>query len=304
MPRPLSEDGGRRFIVGKEPGDARVEYEEGRRTFVSGEKAGDTRVEPREAERKETPPITVYYLRHGESSSDKTDPLRGLTEKGVEQVQEAIRRVSKEIEDKDTQIKLYSSGSERTRQQCIVAAEILHNAGFNNITIDENSLPQKGGERAQELGLHVEGPGVAKRVSELHAPKDYMAKLRQLESETGIGAVIHWMMDENLPEGAESAKQKAEVVENAVDITNRWAQHMKRDMEKGRDVRPMVALVFGHASALTAYGARAFEMNPGKLGEIENAEGIKMNFSGIAGQKPELQPFGDEIEKKVEKKAA
>ncbi len=273
--------------------------------------------EEREGERQENP-ITVYYLRHGESSSDKTDPLRGLTEKGIAQVQTAIERITKEIKNPSTQIRLYSSGSERTREQCIVAAQVLHRAGFNNITIDENSLPEKKvelqegnvrfgsilekDERAHayeeliaELSLHREGPGVARRIGELKAPKDYMAKLRSMESETGIGAVVHWLRDPQVPEGAESSEQKAEIIENAIEIASRWAQHMKK-----QDSKPVMALVFGHSSALTAYGAKVFGWGNEELEEIENAEGLKINFSGVPSDAPKIEPYGEKIESKVD----
>lgn len=277
--------------------------------------------EIREKEKTENP-ITVYYLRHGESSEDKTDPLRGLTEKGISEVREVVQRIAQEITDKNTQVRLYSSGSERTRQQCIVATKILREAGFTDITIDRNSLPGKkvefvsegvrftsileGEEKekgqkelVEKLGLKVEGPGVARRIAELKAPKEYMAKIRQLEKDTGIGAVIHWMMDKDLPVGAESYKEKAGIVEEAVETTNRWAQHMKKTGSK-----PFVAFTFGHASALTAYGTKAFEMDKDeesfkKFGEVENAEGLKVSFSGEAGSKPEIKPFGEVIEQKA-----
>src|SRR3989338_1868777 len=248
--------------------------------------------EEREGEVKENP-ITVYYLRHGESSADKNDPLRGLTEKGIIQVQMAIDRVAKELKDSKTRVRLYSSGSERTREQCIVAAQLLRDRGFTEITIDENSLPEKKVEleeghvqfgrilekdeiaRVQqelidELSLHQEGPGIARRIGELKAPKDYMAKLRAMESETGIGAVVHWLKDTQVPEGAESSEQKAGIIENAIKIASRWAEHMRKQNSK-----PVVALVFGHSSALTAYGAKVFEWSDEELEEIENAEGLK-----------------------------
>jgi broad specificity phosphatase PhoE len=278
-----------------------------------------------EEEIKSENPITVYYLRHGETTEDKTDPLRGLTEKGIKQVEEAIQEIIKEIPDKKIQIRLYSSGSERTQEQCIIAAKILKEAGFTDVTIDQNSLPGKRVEftpegikftsilereekdieqkkLVEELGLKVEGPGIAKRIAELRAPKEYKKKLRELEEETGIPAVIHWMMDKNLPPGTESAEEKAKIIETAIEITNRWAQHIKK-----RGSKPIVALVFGHASALTAYGAKAFGMDKDKeslkkFGEVKNAEGLKIIFSGIAGKGPEIEPFGKVIEEKVKKK--
>lgn len=270
-------------------------------------------------------PITVYYLRHGESSEDKNDPLRGLTDKGREQVRGAIRRAAGEIKDKNSQIRLYSSGSERTRQQCIVAAEILKEAGFADITIDNNSLPKKEAtftsdgvkfERildekdkeeaqrklAETMGLAVEGYGVAKRIAELKASKDYKNQIRALEKETGTPAVIHWLMDRNLPEGTESAPQKAEVVTKAIEITNRWAQHMKQKNEQ-----PIVAFAFGHSSALTSFGLKTFGMEdePERIkafGEVENAEGLKVSFSGEVGSKPEIKPFGQTIEQRASQK--
>ncbi|MBI2444167.1 MAG: phosphoglycerate mutase family protein [Candidatus Magasanikbacteria bacterium] len=276
----------------------------------------------REQERRPENFITAYYMRHGESSSDKNDPLRGLTDKGIEQVRKAVERVASEIPDKNSQIRLYSSGSERTRQQCIVAAAVLRDANFTNITIDANSLPEKRAEltgkgvrftkilsgdelkEAQaatiaQLGLRQEGPGIGKRIAELKAPKEYPTKLRGLEADTGISAVVHWLTDKEVPAGAESRAQKAATVAKAVEIANRWAEHMRRAAEKGKEVKPMVALAFGHSSALTAYGADVFGWQGEELAEVENAEGLKIDFSGIADETPRIQPFGEKIEAKV-----
>ena len=45
-------------------------------------------IDPRESREteKERPNLTVYLMGHGESEEDKTNPNRGLTEKGKEQV--------------------------------------------------------------------------------------------------------------------------------------------------------------------------------------------------------------------------
>jgi len=152
------------------------------------------------------------------------------------------------------------------------------------------------------MGLTIEVPGIAKRIAELKASKDYKNQIRALEKETGTPAVIHWLMDRHLPEGTESAPQKAAVVEKAIEITNRWAQHMKSVGSK-----PIIAFTFGHSSALTSYGLKAFEKDADpdqikEFGEVENAEGLKVSFSGNAGSKPEIKPFGKVIEQKAGQK--
>lgn len=261
-------------------------------------------------------PITAYYLRHGESSEDKTDPLRGLTEKGIAQVEEAIRRVAGEIKDKNAEIRLFDSGSERTKQQCIVAARVLKDAGFSNLVMDMASLPQKRAEVSEggvRFGSVLEGdaltrghaelaerlgfkPGwsIKELIAELRATPEYMKKIRTLEKETGISAVVAWLMDKEIPEGVETPEQKARMIEEAIARAAQLAEGM-REIKS----RPVVALVFGHASALTSYGTKAFALDPSKAGEVENAEGVKVGFSGIAEQASKVEPFGQEIEKMV-----
>lgn len=264
-------------------------------------------------QREPSPQLTVYYLRHGESSEDKTDPLRELTEKGKRQVLEAVDGISDTI-DLSTPVRLYSSGSERTRQQVLVAAWLLHSKGFENITIESGAVPKKeilisgsdisfGAKREREemtdeekkqlsrqLGIQITGPGIQKRIGELKAPKEYMKSLRDREAETGIGAVVHWLTDEQYPQGTESPADKVAVLEEAVESTQKLAERMKR-LER----EPVVAFVFGHSSALTAYAQDKLGFDPARFGEVENVEGLKMEFTGSG--KPTIEPSGRHIEK-------
>lgn len=277
--------------------------------------APETGVREVEQEQGGEPMISVYYLRHGESSEDKTDPLRGLTEKGKQQVLEAVDQISSEFTDPKQQIRLYSSGSERTQQQTMVAAWLLHQKGFTNLVVEQSSLPQKelsvtedgisfGAKRDHEwsddekkallpsLGIRViEGSGGVKgRIGELKAPKEYMASLRASEAETGVPAVVKWLTDTEFPQGAESPDDKVRVLDEAITQADRIAGKLKE-----KNAEPFTAFVFGHSSALTAYAQEKLGFDPLQHGEVENAEGISLKLSGDG--KPVLSPLGPEIEK-------
>ncbi|MBU1039199.1 hypothetical protein KKC17_03190 [Patescibacteria group bacterium] len=268
---------------------------------------------------KEQPNITVYLIRHGESGKDKTNPKRGLTDKGREQVKETITNIAKQIisdEQSDfkdwnnkqayaevlqkslDKIKLFirDSKTDRTCEQDWVMNDTLIELGARPDQID---LPKSAYEWKGENIPTEAGPGVEKRLKGIqgieHEP-DFRKKLGDTSYQEKLGAkdeIVAWALtpDDEIPTAVETKSQmlKRKNIDMAkVEKIADWLSN------KGQEKR-IVYIANSHASMTSLIVADELNIPLEKVGEVENAEGVRLDFYGQ--NKKKAKPVGKNIEK-------
>lgn len=268
---------------------------------------------------KEMPHLTVYLLRHGESGKDKTDPKRGLTDNGENQVKEAFSKILDQIlaeenpdfEDWDNpeakkealskalqniEIHLRDSGTDRTFQQEWIEKEMLDDLG-----VEEVYIPKAAYEWKEEVPPPTAGPGIKKRlrgVGGLSEQPEFRKLIDNPEYQKKVGAtdaLIAWALtpEDEIPKGVETRRQMVERYKKDLASVNRVAERLEKYPKR------VVVVANSHASIITVAASAEFGIPMERLGEVENAEGIRMDFYG--GDKAyKVQPVGEKIEKKVE----
>lgn len=283
--------------------------------------------EHREGE-KERPNLTVYLMRHGETETDKSKPNRGLTEHGQEQVREnfngiidqLIQEEVPEFRDFDdpekrkaaavqafskVEMHLAESGTDRTQEQVWLERGILIDMG---VPPEDLHLPKSTYEWAVKNGK-IEampedgGPGVKRRlagVGGMDSAKEFRKKISNPEYQAQIGAtdeIIAWAKtpDDEIPEGVETRNQ----MEARLQSDLGKVEHVASKRLNGRPKRT-VYVANSHASILTLAASSELNAPIEQVGEIENGEGLRLDFYG-EGKAHTAQPFGKNTEAKFQR---
>lgn len=292
---------------------------------ISPEKLSNLNRESREAENKRSN-LTVYLMRHGESEPDKSKPSRGLTEKGIQEVTENFNGIINQIikdelpsfNDFDNpeerkkaaleafakvELHLADSKTDRTMEQAWLQKKILTELG---IKPEDLYLSKATYEWAQKQGLiekipESAGPGIKKRVAGvggLDRAPDFRRKIDSPEYKQKVGAqdgLIAWALtpDDEVPEGVENRSQMKERLHNDLDKVEHVSQKRLNDYP-----RRVVYMANSHASIATLAASSELKVPIEKLGEVDNAEGLRFDFYG-PGKSHTTQPFGKNLEAKV-----
>ena len=255
--------------------------------------------------------ITVYLLRHGETTSDKTDPRRGLTEKGKEQAQKAALRIAQEIiqttsPKKVIELRGYDSGVFRANQTLIEIAKILTEKSFRiylpystqELAEDKFSL-----EEMKKKGLiYGEGPGIKPRIRNMILPDEAKKEIVKKAKEKGEEPVVTLLTTSpaKLKEmGIETPEEIFQRIEEGVKITEKLAHRLG----KGESPRKIIVIATSHGGTLEGYLTQKFNLDPKTLGEIPNCEGIRLDFPGNLQEEVKISLWGDEMEKRAQEKS-
>lgn len=271
-------------------------------------------------EKMELPKFTLYIMRHGQSNENKSDPNRGLTETGQTQVRESFTRLLDEVlaeempefNDWDNaeakkaaiariapklEFHLRDSGTYRTIQQEWLEAKILNEMGITDFYLPKAAYDWKGEKPPEKAG-----PGIAKRlkgVQGLDKSPNFRKLIGDKEYQKKVGAIDEitaWALtpDEEIPSGVESRQQMVEryggdlAKLQKITQSRRISQYPKR----------IIVVANSHASIITLSASEELNIPLTELGEIENAEGLRLNF--YSGSKPyEVKPFGEKTETKA-----
>lgn len=285
--------------------------------------ANPEQLSPREFKEveKERANLTVYLMRHGESGKDKTDPKRGLTDKGRQEVrtnfaeiinqlireevpdfnkwddpkakQEALKKALGKVE-----IHLADSGTDRTLEQVWVEQEELEKMGVKpeDLFITKKAYQWKGREIPQTAG-----PGVERRlkgVKGIEKHPEFRKKIGDLEYQKKLGIsdeLVAWALtpEDEIPEGVENRRQMEERMNTDLQRVSQIAQgHRLEDYPKR-----VVYVANSHASIITLAASSKFNVPMEKLDGVGNAEGMRFDFYGDGKQ--EYRPFGPKLEEKL-----
>lgn len=250
--------------------------------------SGESRPGVEEEKERETPVLTVYILRHGETEEDKTKPNRGLTETGLKQLRESAQLIAEELDPTRDIIQLYEAGTPRTKASNQIIAEILSQRGFKFF---EPLRMDKGGHVLEE-GVKTTteiNQGVYHRLKYPHQSESDAKKYRDdamirermtVPADIKDTRLLAWYLlsesGELDPEsvGPEaSAKRIQEGVNNTTKLIPRLAKQL------GPDQR-IVTLININAPQLDAFitsktGRDALQRHGG----VENAQGFKLDFN-------------------------
>lgn len=250
---------------------------------------------------REQPVVTAYVLRHGETTKDKLDPMRGLTEKGAEQVDEAAERLISELDSSSDIIQIMDSGNHRANVTVMRIAEKLKEAGFKFF---EPIKTDKGGNVVEPGVKTKEDPNSRsyKKIGAANFTKEIKMKLSDpaLHAELGIPdsipdkRIATWFA----AEWGEGAEKPAEVVDR-----------VKQGMQETQKKLPMVAGQLSPEQRIVVIAAvNASVVEPivtdysgvppvDRGGEVENAEGFKVDFE--VDKDPKVVVWGKDIENKI-----
>ncbi len=268
----------------------------------------ELRKEKKEREKSESV-VTAYIIRHGDTTKDKFDPNRGLTEKGKEETEEAAERIAQEIVEetgKDTEIELrgYDSGQIRANQTLIEVAKKLTDKGYKiylPFSSQELAKDEVAFKEMKKAGLiHGEGPGIKSRIRNITLPDEAKKELKEEAKQKGEKAVITVLTTppEKLKEmGVETPEEIFKRVESAVESTDRISQRLR----KNEYPRKIIAIAATHGAIPEAYLSQKLKVNPKDIGEVPNCEGFRIDFTGKPDKKPRIQFWGKEIEKRMRK---
>lgn len=246
--------------------------------------------------RNNAPAICAYLIRHGETSENKNDPKRGLTAKGIEQSRGAAERIAGEIQEtypKDVPVELrgYDSGQDRANQTLIAVATLLRDRGYNVVLPKAKDAEEE--TRYAEAGFTPkEGPGIRSKIRSIQIAKEARPYLYRKEKEEGIGPVMVWLTEpeeELAARGIEGKDVAFARVEKGVEQTARIASRIREQK------RHVVAIATTHGGTLEGYATKKLGLTPKALGEIENCEGLKMEFPGD-GTPPRVRLWGEHAE--------
>lgn len=267
---------------------------------------------------KEQANLTVYLIRHGESGKDKTDPKRGLTDKGRLEVKNTITNIAKQIindelpdfKDWDNKtayaraleaaldkIKLFirDSKTDRTCEQDWVMNDTLIELGARPDQID---LPKSAYAWKGETVPAEAGPGVEKRlkgIQGIEKEPGFRKKLGDPEYLQALGAkdeIVAWALtpDDEIPTAVETKTQMLQR-KNAdmakVENVASWLSHKEQ-------TKRIVYIANSHASMTSLIAADELSIPLEQVGEVDNAEGVRLDFYGSDNKKI-VQPIGDKI---------
>lgn len=283
-------------------------------------------LEYKEAER-EHPALTVFLMRHGESGKDKSSPTRGLTDKGREQVGENFNGLINQIisdelpefsdfEDPEkrqhaaqealakVEIHLADSETDRTMEQAWQEREILVKLGVPQEHIYISQATQEWAKRSNLIpsgAVARGGPGVKRRlagVQGMDQAPDFRKLIDDPDYQSKVGATDEigaWARtpDDEIPAGVEKRHEMESRMEHDLATVQRvtegrLANHQQR----------VVYVANSHASIITLAAAKELGIPLEELGQVDNAEGLRMDFFG-SGKQRQATPFGKNLEAKV-----
>ncbi|MFA6272371.1 MAG: hypothetical protein WC693_04705 [Patescibacteria group bacterium] len=273
----------------------------------------------------ELPKMTVFLLRHGESNNDKTNPNRGLTNKGTEQVTESINQILNSLllegnpdfeawdneESRITAVQnaiqnvefhLRDSGTARTLEQVWLEYEILKQYG---VPEEHIYLPQSAFEYKDKEPDEKAGPGIAKRLKGVQGMDQnpaYRTKIKSKEYQERVGAtgdMMAWAIspEEDVPDDVEKRSHMEERYASDIAKLDRVVTHKMEGYPKR-----VVAIANSHASIATIAAAKEsgipLEKLMGKIGEVPEAQGLRYDF--YEGETEHTaKPFGPEMEQVI-----
>lgn len=258
---------------------------------------------------RELPVLTAYILRHGETTENKLDPKRGLTEKGEAQTDAAAERLIQELNPDRDIIQILDSGNHRATVTVMRIAEKLKTAGFKFFEPvkvgkgDINDVRQGGMTTAEQPKSRK-----LKKIEAAALSDDFKKKLANpalheqlgLPEEVGDKRVAAWYGLAELgqiPEDAESPAQVSARVKAGMEQTQRFIPMLAGQL--GPDKR-LVTIAGANATAVDttitdATGIKAVKRG----GEIENCEGFKVDFR--KDEEPTIAVWGGKIEEVAKK---
>jgi len=243
--------------------------------------------------------LRVYLLRHAETTKDKLDPNRGLTEEGKEQCRTAAQRIISELNPKDVVLNLLYSGMPRANQTLDFIVEELKQAGFEfyepeRLNNRGDGIKTKGVPRTEARrlsGIRNVGLGDDNYRKELYSAE----KKASLGLPSDIGPEMVWLNDLNRPKEVETPEQVSVRVKDSFERAQRGVDRFAPSWrEKGKKV---VTLALTHGAVMEKFFSNEMDVDVNKLGVTPNVEGYRIDFS--EGNKPVINPWGEKIEKTV-----
>jgi len=264
--------------------------------------------------------ITAYVIRHGESITDKTDPRRGLTEKGKEQAKEAGRKIAEEIAretgpEVDIELRGFDSGMERTNQTLIEAIRALTDKGYKvhlpystqELAQDKFALEEM--EQAGLIRIYGKKQRIRPEAIDFLKPIGLSKEAKQIlavEAQASGGDLLTAMLTLS-PEGTREIKEKgAETPEEAYQRMKSGEERESKVAEflKQRERRPrrLIHIAISHGYIMGFYLKEKLGIKQAfKEENIPNCQGFRVDFTGEHGKEPEIKLWGEEIKERIGK---
>ena len=252
---------------------------------------------------RETPVVTAYILRHGETTENKLDPNRGLTAQGERQVDEAAERLRQELNPKTDIIQLLDSGNHRANVTVMRLGERLREAGF--IFFRPVKL-ESGTRQPAETGVNISPEPASRpysRIESARIPDDVKKQLSKPEVHEKLG----------IPDAIADKRVAAWFLgdwPDEVEKPGEVAARVRTGMENAQKNLPMLAGQLGpdkRIVSISAANASAIEATINEFtgssvvdrkGEVENCEGFKVDFK--LNSQPGFAVWGEKIEQQIE----
>lgn len=243
------------------------------------------------------PVVTAIVIRHGETTENKLDPMRGLTPEGEKQTDQAAEELIRQLDKNRDIIQLYDSGNFRANFTIMRIANRLKEEGF---VFFEPIKTDKAGEPLHK-GVKTTAEANSRKYKKFEAaniPDEFKKKLADPELHKKLGIpdaikdkrVATWFLSEM--EGMETPAEVAKRVYDGMEKAKKLVPML--DKQLGQDKR-IVVLAAGNASMVDSVITKATGKNPlDRGGEIANCEGFKVDFE--AGKDPKVGVWGREIE--------
>lgn len=278
----------------------------------------------------EKPSFSIYLIRHGETSKDKSNPSRALTDKGEDEVREAVASVIKQLireekpdfdqfDDETACLKvfeeiaprisfrLYDSGTARTLQQVAIEKHELGRDGVEpeNIYIPE-SVRQflKNNYDHVDVGDQSTGPGIQDRLEGVRGVDQdstgFRQKIADPEYQKRLGAddeIIAWALspEDEIPKDVENIDTMIRRVKENLQKVQNVAPRIAERIPEGKRI---VVLANSHASNVTVTSAAGLGKSIKELGGVGTGEGVRLDFFA-SGAEHTAAPFGEKIEAKI-----
>lgn len=257
---------------------------------------------------RQIPTVTAYILRHGETTEDKSDPRRGLTLKGEQQIDAAAERLIKELDVKRDLIQIFDSGNHRATVSVLRIAEKLKEAGFQFFEPVEVN-PRREFQSVNKSISTTDQPKVRtlhKGAGAADIPDYFRKNLEDPEFHQALGIpdsiedkrLITWFLAD-LPDDVEKPQEVVDRVEGAMSKTQKQLPQLQHLL--GTDKR-IVAIVGANASVVDAMIVDRTKVPvTARGGETPNAEGFKLDFHSEKDA-PLFSVWGETIEKQIHEK--
>lgn len=268
-----------------------------------------------EKEKKPESIITAYVIRHGESITDKTDPRRGLTEKGTEQAREAGRKIAEEIaQETDPEINIelrgFDSGMERSNQTLIEVVRILTDKGYKvHLPYSTQELAQDNLalEEMEKAGLiRIVGgkqkikPEAINFLKPIKIPKEARPILSAEAQATGgdLLTVMLTLSPEKLKEmGVETPEEAYQRMRSGEERTNKLARFLKQREHRPRRI---IYIAVSHGYIMGAYLKEKLGIKQAfKEENIPNCQGLRVDFTGKPGEESKIKLWGEGITENI-----